>query len=90
MPELGEMNAKQVAALAGVPRAAIERARGYLETLERQREAGPAVSPQAQLDLAPPPAPHPVLEELAAADPDSLTPREALALLYELKDRLAD
>ena len=84
----------QVAALAGVPRAAIERARGYLETLERQREAGPAVSPQAQLDLAPPPAPNPapnpVLEKLAAADPDSLTPREALALLYELKERLED
>jgi hypothetical protein len=31
-----------------------------------------------------------VLEQLAAADPDSLTPREALALLYELKERLAD
>jgi DNA mismatch repair protein MutS len=80
----------QVAALAGVPRAAIERARGYLETLERQRETAPAASPQAQLDLAPPPAPHPMLEQLAAVDPDSLTPREALALLYELKERLAD
>jgi DNA mismatch repair ATPase MutS len=31
-----------------------------------------------------------VLEQLAAVDPDSLTPREALALLYELKERLAD
>ncbi len=79
----------QVAALAGVPRAAIDRARGYLETLERQREAAPTASPQAQLDLAPPPAPsHPALEALADADPDRMTPREALDLLYALKERL--
>ncbi len=83
----------QVAALAGVPRPAIERARGYLRALERQREAGPGDSPQAQLDLAPPPepaSPHPVLEALAALEPDELTPRDALALLYELRSRLED
>jgi len=83
----------QVAALAGVPRAAIRRARGYLDELERQRESSAAGSLQAQLDLAPPPpppAPHPVLDALADADPDDMTPRDALALLYALKRQLDD
>ena len=34
---------------------------------------------------APEAEPHPVVEQLAAIDPDSLTPREALDLLYALK-----
>ena len=33
-------------------------------------------------------APHPVLEKLAALDVDSLSPREALELLYALKSLL--
>jgi DNA mismatch repair protein MutS len=79
----------QVAALAGVPPEVIRRARGYLRTLEQDRAAG--AGPQAELPLFAPaaaeeaaPASHPVLQRLAEVDPDALSPREALALLYEL------
>ncbi len=84
----------QVAALAGVPRHVIREARARLEQLERQaarqNEAG-----SAQLGLfdAPPPPPEPVTPEalrlLEQADPDALSPREALDLLYRLKATLA-
>jgi DNA mismatch repair protein MutS len=77
----------QVAALAGVPPEVIRRARGYLRTLEQGRAAG--VGPQAELPLfdavAETPPSHPALDRLRAADPDALSPREAQALLYELK-----
>jgi DNA mismatch repair protein MutS len=33
-------------------------------------------------------APHPLLESLADLDPDSLTPRQALTLLYEWRAQL--
>jgi DNA mismatch repair protein MutS len=77
----------QVAALAGVPPAVIRRARTYLaglESLQPAREAGP----QGQLPLsAPYPAePDQLRETLAGVDPDTLSPREALELLYRLKD----
>ena len=77
----------QVAALAGVPREVIARARGYLQTLE-SLSAAHSSSPQAQLALTVE-APAEVdnlratLDEL---DPDAMTPREALAALYRLKD----
>jgi DNA mismatch repair protein MutS len=81
----------QVAALAGVPPEVIRRARGYLRALEQGKAAGQG--PQTELPLfepaAEPAAPHPALERLAAVDPDALTPREAHALLYQLKG-LAD
>ena len=83
----------QVAALAGVPRHVIREARARLEQLERQaarqNEAG-----SAQLGLfdAAPPPPEPTTPEalrlLEAADPDALSPREALDLLYRLKAAL--
>jgi DNA mismatch repair protein MutS len=80
----------QVAALAGVPPEVIRRARGYLRILEQDRAAG--VGPQVELPLfdAPAEAPglHPALEGLRAAEPDTLSPREAQALLYELKKLL--
>jgi DNA mismatch repair protein MutS len=81
----------QVASLAGVPPEVIRRARGYLRALEHGKAAGQG--PQVELPLfepaAEPAAPHPALERLAAVDPDALTPREAHALLYQLKG-LAD
>ena len=40
------------------------------------------------LDLAPATRPHEALELLAETDPDRLTPREALQLLYDLKSKL--
>jgi DNA mismatch repair protein MutS len=77
----------QVAALAGVPKPVINRARKYLELLEES-----AVSRGGQDDLfakarapEPEPAADPLREELIKVNPDELSPREALELLYQLK-----
>ena len=76
----------QVARLAGVPAAVVQHARHALSELEAQSERH-----RAQVDLfAPPPAPaeaepSPALAALAAIDPDTLSPREALDHLYRLK-----
>jgi DNA mismatch repair protein MutS len=82
-----------VAQLAGVPREVIGAARRYLGALEAQRDAQAAVAtPQAALPFDTTPEPAPAVRErsarekkLAGIDPDSLSPREALQLLYELK-----
>ena len=77
----------QVASLAGVPKDVIRRARAYLKTLESQ-QAAHAENPQAQLDFNAPQVPEedPVRDAVDALDPDSMSPREALAALYKLKD----
>jgi DNA mismatch repair protein MutS len=84
-----------VAQLAGVPASVIARARSYLAELESTRDGGAHHPPpgniagQGQLPLLP--APTPVVNELelklAQIEPDALTPRQALALLYDLKGR---
>ncbi|HQZ01650.1 MAG TPA: DNA mismatch repair protein MutS [Thauera sp.] len=80
----------EVAALAGIPAPVIRDARRRLRALEnREIHAGPqadlfATLPEPETE----PLSHPVLTELAALDPDSLSPREALERLYALK-RLA-
>jgi len=82
----------QVAALAGIPRSVIAQARRYLTELERERDAlRMAASPQGELPLfagngsAAPPAPPAALEALRAIDPNALSPREALDLLFRLQ-----
>ena len=76
----------QVARLAGMPPSLLRRARATLEALETSKHAA-----DAQIDLfaAPPPAPAAEVSRvdvaLAALDPDMLSPKEALAALYELK-----
>ena len=76
----------QVARLAGMPVALVNQARQTLNALEAQ-----AIDARAQVDLfAPPPAVEPapasaVDTALAAIDPDALSPRDALELLYQLK-----
>jgi len=89
----------QVARLAGLPRPVIERAREVLANLEANAldpDSRPKLARgkpgqrhganQWQLDLfAPPAAPSPLLEALAAVDPDELSPRAALDLIFELK-----
>jgi DNA mismatch repair protein MutS len=81
----------QVASLAGVPPEVIRRARSYLATLESQQSAA-NLAPQGQLDLAmpaaEPAAPDPLYAALESIDPDGLTPREALAALYDLRQLL--
>ena len=76
----------QVAALAGVPKSVIHQARHKLAELERAVPAPSGDERQAQ--PAPAPQPHPVVEELEALRPDELTPRQALDLLYRLKQLL--
>jgi DNA mismatch repair protein MutS len=73
-----------VARLAGVPAPVVHHARQTLSALESEQR-------QAQVDLfAPPPAPQePTPSALdravQAMDPDALSPREALDLIYQLK-----
>ena len=75
----------QVAALAGVPPTVIRAARRHLQELEHR-----ALDREGQPDLfvAPPvaePARHPALDLIESVDPDALTPREALELVYRLR-----
>jgi DNA mismatch repair protein MutS len=75
----------QVAALAGVPKRVIDHARKHLRELEDAAHRH-AHKDTRQLSLfADEPPPHPALERLKALDPDALSPREALSLLYQLK-----
>jgi len=77
----------QVAGLAGVPRPVIRQAKKYLQLLE---ESSLARGNQDDLfskrtEPEPEPAVDPLREELLKVNPDELTPREALELLYRLK-----
>ncbi|MGE0343042.1 MAG: DNA mismatch repair protein MutS [Porticoccaceae bacterium] len=74
----------QVARLAGVPGAVIELARQELQRLEQGAQTRTAApQPPAQADLFAPA--DPLRAALAAADPDQLSPRAALDLLYRLQ-----
>jgi DNA mismatch repair protein MutS len=82
----------QVAALAGIPGSVTAQARRYLTELERERDAlRTSNSPQTELPLfvaggiAAPPVPSAALEALRAIDPNALSPREALDLLFRLQ-----
>ncbi|MCQ0969238.1 DNA mismatch repair protein MutS (plasmid) [Paracoccus sp. TK19116] len=86
----------QVARLAGLPASVVDRAREVLDALESGEREG-AARPTALIDDLPlfraaPPAPAPAKAKDSALDgrmkdihPDSLSPREALDLIYELK-----
>ena len=79
----------QVAALAGIPKDVIAAARRYLTELERERDAlRNSVSTQPQLPLFASPsstAAHSrVLAALRAVDPNGLSPRAALDLVFHL------
>jgi len=83
----------QVAALAGVPAAVLQQARAHLALLERQQRSEEPqlglfdpVAPQAEPAEGEAQADSALRRRLAAIDPDTLTPREALDLLYELKN----
>ncbi|MGQ0510216.1 MAG: DNA mismatch repair protein MutS [Betaproteobacteria bacterium] len=77
----------QVAALAGVPKPVIRQAKKYLELLEQK-----SLQQGGQDDLFLKPAPveaepvaDPLREAMQQLNPDELSPREALDLLYRLK-----
>ncbi len=76
----------QVAALAGVPARVVRRAREKLVMLERQAHRDSAGRAEIrQLDLFELPAPSPALEVLKTLNPEEITPRAALDLLFRLK-----
>ncbi|RDB44782.1 DNA mismatch repair protein MutS [Halomonas sp. DQ26W] len=85
----------QVAQLAGVPQGVIARAREKLAQLEQQEvdqgsrlplcNSGEPTPLQTDLFAT---APHPLIEALAGLEPDELTPRQALELLYEWRERV--
>lgn len=74
----------QVAQLAGVPRQVIKQARRKLAILE-QPAATSAPTVTVQSDLFASTEPHPAVELLESTDPDSMTPRQAMELLYTLR-----
>lgn len=84
----------QVATLAGVPKSVIQLARKRLKELERQGiSSGPQTdlfveetvagdSPKGSAGIS---NTHPVSDRLASIDPNELSPREALQILFDLK-----
>ena len=82
----------QVAALAGVPAGVIRHARERLQQLEndsiaRSSAQGDLFAPRPVLPAA---VEHPLLGRLKNLQPDDLSPKAALELLYELKTLSAD
>lgn len=80
-----------VAQLAGVPAEVIQQAHVHLARLEASslpHPPGKQAPPQPQQADLFANLPHPVIETLHKIDPDTLTPRAALELLYSLKAQL--
>ncbi len=89
----------QVAKLAGLPGAVIERAKTVLENLESGADHSGGTTKTLIDDLplfsaTPPPAKivkdSEVEDALKDIHPDELTPKDALALIYDLKSKLKD
>ncbi len=86
-----------VGKLAGLPAAVVSRAEEVLAALEKGEEWSPAARLADDLPLfaaaqrrahQPPAQANPLAEALASVDADALTPREALDLIYRLKEML--
>jgi DNA mismatch repair protein MutS len=88
----------QVAKLAGLPPAVIERAKVVLTKLEAEERASPRGFDELPLFAAATPPPRPprasaaegVIAALSALHPDEMSPREALEALYALKVKAAE
>lgn len=79
-----------VAQLAGVPRPVIQLAKQKLKQLEKLSLQNSQINDyQSELDFNPEPEfdanSEAILQQLAQIDPDDLTPKQALAMLYQLK-----
>ena len=91
----------QVAQLAGIPRAVIEKAREKLQQLENDTPAQATTAVSPSTSPAPPSAetsspfqsemfatvPHPAVDFLQRLEVDEITAKEALKILYELKQK---
>ncbi len=84
----------QVARMAGLPAAAVKRAETVLKRLESKEGAAHRLEElplfAALAEEAPPAAPSRVEALVSGIDPDALTPREALELVYMLKRAATD
>ncbi len=81
----------EVAELAGVPATVVANATTVLRRLESESllSGGPNLFSSFVTSQAPAAAdPHPAMARLGTVQPDALTPREAHALLYELRELL--
>jgi DNA mismatch repair protein MutS len=86
----------QVAQLAGLPKSVVDRARVVLEALEKgEREGGAAQKaiiddlPLFSVSASPvptPSGPSPLDSMMSEIHPDELTPKDALDLIYKLKE----
>ncbi|MGI9274286.1 MAG: DNA mismatch repair protein MutS [Endozoicomonas sp.] len=83
----------QVAQLAGVPRHVVNQARQRLMVLEQESNGNSvdpgnsaAISQPLQSDMFAPTEPHPAVDMLEQVNPDNLTPRQALELIYDMKN----
>jgi DNA mismatch repair protein MutS len=79
-----------VARLAGVPAAVVKRAGALLAALEKGREPVIADLPLFAGMAAEPAEENPVLKALGEIDPDTLSARDALDLIYQLRALAAD
>ncbi|EKL00639.1 DNA mismatch repair protein MutS [Vibrio cholerae] len=81
-----------VAGLAGVPKPVIKNARAKLQQLELLSSQPAETRKPSRVDIANQlsliPEPSAVEQALAGVDPDQLTPRQALDMLYQLKKLL--
>lgn len=89
----------QVAKLAGLPAAVTRRAREVLERLETEQKTGSGGASLEELPLfaavpavneAAPAKPSPLEQIIDGVRPDELSPREALDLVYRLKELVRD
>ncbi|MDT8428627.1 MAG: DNA mismatch repair protein MutS [Pseudomonadales bacterium] len=85
----------QVAQLAGIPGPVIARARDKLQQLETGANAAAKITPQTQnngqpwqSDLFQDQPEHPVLTQLRTLNPDELSARQALELVYQIRQKL--
>jgi DNA mismatch repair protein MutS len=79
----------QVAQLAGIPKSVVTAAKRKLTQLEQQNlTAGPQTDMFVQAESTPEQISHPVVDALETIDPDDLTPKQALELMYKLKGLL--
>ncbi|MGZ8216628.1 DNA mismatch repair protein MutS [Methylomagnum sp.] len=77
----------QVAALAGVPKKVVQKAREKLATLEKQAYAKNSRGKESQqLDLFSVNEPSPALLKLRDISPEDVSPKQALELLYLLRE----
>lgn len=79
----------QVAKLAGIPQAVIQLAKQKLLSLERGETSTYLATLQEEISI-PSQSQHPIIEQLQQLDLEALSPKQALDLLYTLKQQLQE